>query len=357
MYTESNYPKLEEKTVKELYDMQEALLYILKDMEHSNKELLDFREAMLYMLKDIDRMNKQLVIQNEEIKAQNEEIKAQNEEIKAQRDEIEAQRDEISKQNHLLLEQKKELTDSINYAKRIQTAVLPTGEYANSILGKHFILFKPKDIVSGDFYWGTRINEWLIFTVADCTGHGVPGAFMSMLGVSFLNEIVRRKKITKASQVLDHLRDSIIEALQQKGQSCEQKDGMDIVLCALNTTNNLLQYAGANNSLFIVTAQKEIKEISPDKQPVAIYENMKPFTNHIINLQKGDTIYLTSDGYEDQFGGPNNKKFKIKQLKELFIYITDKTMDEQKNILVTTFENWKGEHEQIDDVTILGLKI
>ncbi|MBU3927818.1 MAG: tetratricopeptide repeat protein, partial [Bacteroidetes bacterium] len=186
------------------------------------------------------------------LEQQNIEISQQKEEITSQRDEIEAQRDKLGEQNHLLEGQKKNITDSITYAKQIQQAVLPSGNYANSILGEHFILFKPKDIVSGDFYWGTRVNEWLIVTVADCTGHGVPGAFMSMLGVSFLNEIVRKKEVTKASEVLDHLRNSIIDALKQKGVMGEQKDGMDIAICALNTETLMLQYAGANNPLYIV---------------------------------------------------------------------------------------------------------
>jgi len=313
------------------------------------------------------------------LKQQNIEISQQKEEITSQRDEIEAQRDKLGEQNILLEGQKKNITDSITYAKQIQQAVLPSGKYANSILGEHFILFKPKDIVSGDFYWATRINEWLIVTVADCTGHGVPGAFMSMLGVSFLNEIVRKKEVTKASDVLDNLRASIIEALQQKGSEQEQKDGMDIAICALNTLDNTLQYAGANNSLYIVTGcsslvagclslvtgeanqqlmtnNQKLIELMPDKQPVAIYIKMKPFTNHVIQLHKGDCIYLASDGYEDQFGGEKNRKFMTKQLKELLVTISDKPMPEQKQILETTFLNWKGNHEQIDDVTILGFR-
>ncbi|MBI4645663.1 MAG: tetratricopeptide repeat protein [Bacteroidia bacterium] len=315
------------------------------------------------------------------------EISTQKEEITVQRDEIQSQRDKLSEQNIILAEQKKEITDSINYAKRIQQAVLPDLANLTGLKLETFVLFKPKDIVSGDFSWTTKVNEWLIVTVADYTGHGVPGAFMSMLGVSFLNEIVRKKEVTKASDILDHLRESIIEALQQKGQSGEQKDmpwlasavkdGMDIALCAINTMDNTLQFAGANNPLFIVSTLKELKELEPDlstetiiknykkqlievkadKQPVAIFEKMEPFTNHVINLQKGDTLYLCSDGYEDQFGGPNNKKFKIKQLKEIFMNIVVQPMNEQRDILETTFDNWKGEHEQIDDVTILGIKI
>jgi len=302
---------------------------------------------------------------HEVITIKNEELGQANEEISAQRDEIEAQRDILSEKNTLLFEQKKGITDSINYAKRIQQAVLPSGNYANNILGDHFILFKPKDIVSGDFYWGTRVNEWLIVTVADCTGHGVPGAFMSMLGVSFLNEIIRKKEITKASEILDNLRESLIEALQQKGQTGEQKDGMDIVLCAINITSNELQFSGANNPLYIIRnsnlkpldKKNILEEILPDKQPVGIYQNMKPFTNHVVPLNKGDCIYFCSDGYKDQFGGTKNKKFMAKQLKQLLTDNCLLTMKEQKEVLDTTFENWKGKHEQIDDVTILGLKI
>jgi serine phosphatase RsbU (regulator of sigma subunit) len=307
---------------------------------------------------------------------QNTEIRHQKEEISVQRDEIEAQRDTVVKQNEHIEEQKKKIIDSITYAKRIQQAVLPSGDYSKEILGEHFILFKPKDIVSGDFYWGTRINEWLIVTVADCTGHGVPGAFMSMLGVSFLNEIVRKKEITKAGEVLDHLRKSIIEALKQKGQLGEQKDGMDIVFCALNTITNQLQFAGANNPLYIVKRLKvkgeseqkstpqpinssdyQLTEIMGDKQPVAIYERMTPFTNHEIQLEKGDVIYLISDGYQDQFGGPKNKKFMVKQLKQLFIDNCKLSMEEQRKTLDLSLENWKGENNQVDDITILGLKI
>ncbi|MBI4649323.1 MAG: SpoIIE family protein phosphatase [Bacteroidia bacterium] len=305
------------------------------------------------------RMFRQTRKANILLKRQNEEIRQQKEEIFIQRDEISAQRDKLSEQNSLLEEQKKEITDSINYAKRIQQAVLPTDEYAYSILGEHFILFKPKDIVSGDFYWGTLINEWLIVTVADCTGHGVPGAFMSMLGVSFLNEIVRKKEVTRACDVLNILREYIIEALQQKGKEGEQQDGMDIAFCAINSKTRVLQYAGAKNSLYIVSKDNsnEIKEFKADKMPVGIYMEMKPFTHNEICLNKDDIIYLSSDGYIDQFGGENRKKLLNKRFKEILLKVSKEPMNIQKEMLINEFENWKGEHEQIDDVTILGLKI
>jgi len=331
------------------------------------------------------KANKLLVFQKHQIEEKNEELNQQNEEIASQRDEIESQRDLLINQKEHIEEIHKEVTDSINYAKRIQEAVLPVSAPARAVLGEHFILFKPKDIVSGDFYWTTKIvgnrqsavnspqsavnspqtadcklptADLLIVVVADCTGHGVPGALMSMLGISFLTEIVNKKEVTQASHVLNELRKEIINALQQKGTQGEQKDGMDIALVTINTETIELQYAGANNPLYIFShLNNELIEIKPDKMPIAIYEQMEQFTNNDYQLQKGDLIYLLSDGYEDQFGGPKNKKFMIKQLKELFVKISDKQMNEQEEILNTTFEKWKGEHEQIDDVTILGLKI
>lgn len=327
------------------------------------------------------KANLLLAKQKQQIEIQNVNLQQANEEINAQRDEIEAQRDLVMNQKGELEGIYKEVTDSINYAKRIQAAVLPNGEFANNILGNHFIIFKPKDIVSGDFYWATRVNEWLIVTVADCTGHGVPGAFMSMLGVSFLNEIVRKKEVTKASDVLDNLRTSIIDALSQTGKSGTQKDGMDIVMCAINTNDNTMQFAGANNTLFIVKSKNlqvkskenaselstlnfqpedmvtELVEVKGDKQPVAIYEHMTPFTNHIIQLNYGDTLYLMSDGYQDQFGGEKGKKFFSKNLKQLIIANCQLPMEQQKQVLETTLINWIGDGEQIDDITLVGIRI
>ena len=299
----------------------------------------------------------EIEVKNEDLVLLNKEISAQREEISAQRDEIEAQRDLVVLQKDHIQAQKEKITDSIDYARHIQQALLPSRVYATNNLGEHFILFKPKDIVSGDFYWSTRVNEYLIVTVADCTGHGVPGAFMSMLGISFLNEIVGKREVVKASEILDLLRKSVIDALQQKWQTGEQKDGMDMALIVINTKNAHLQYAGAHSPLYIVTADKELKVIKPNNQTVAISSEMKPFTNHEIGLNQGDCIYLATDGYHDQFGGPNNKKFKGKQLKELLVSMAGRPMVEQYEVLNSTFESWRGDREQIDDVTILGLRV
>lgn len=316
------------------------------------RSYLDKKQSNILLTKQ----KEEIEVKNENLVLLNEKITSQREEISSQRDEIEAQRDMVVIQKDSIQAQKNVITDSIDYAKHIQQALLPSSEYTEANLQEHFILFKPKDIVSGDFYWSTRVNEYLIVTVADCTGHGIPGAFMSILGISFLNEIVGKKGVVKASDILDQLRNSVIDALKQKWRSGEQKDGIDLALIVINTKIGHLQYAGAHNPLYIVTADKELKQIKPDNQTVAINIKMTPFTNHEIQLNKGDSIYLASDGYHDQFGGLQNSKFKKTQLKDLFVAIADKPMVEQGKLLDSTFEHWKGKYEQTDDVTIVGMK-
>jgi serine phosphatase RsbU (regulator of sigma subunit) len=269
----------------------------------------------------------------------------------------------LEQQKEEIMEKNKEITDSIRYARRIQSAIMPVEDTMNQILKDYFILYKPKDIVSGDFYWVGKKNNFIFITAADCTGHGVPGAFMSILGISFLTEIVNRKDVTSTGQVLDELRTCIIRSLQQKGITGEQKDGMDIAFCALNTETNVLQFSGANNPLYIIkndSHQKDVnhlEEVKADKMPVAIHEHMEPFSNHEIQLNEGDCIYLASDGFEDQFGGPKQKKFKSAQLKELLLSVQQYPMSRQKELIDAAFENWKGDLEQVDDVLIIGFKI
>jgi len=324
--------------------------------------------------KDIIEEQKKMVDEkNSLLQLQNEEIRAQRDEIESQRDEITSQRDTVIEQRDFIEEQKKAITDSITYAKRIQSAMIPDLSLLfldRKLVNDYFILYRPKDIVSGDFYWATKINNWLIFVVADCTGHGVPGAFMSMLGISFLNEIVQKKEITCAGNVLDALRNAITEALKQNDSSRETlssvndiqiKDGMDICFCAINIETGILQYAGANNPLYIIKTtedkQPSLIELEADKQPVGIHIKMKPFSTKEIVLEKGDILYLMSDGFADQFGGPDGKKFRIKKLRELLLSFSEKNMNEQKEILETTFLEWKGKFKQVDDVTIAGLRI
>lgn len=290
-----------------------------------------------------------------ELELKNAQIISQKEEIEAQRDEIEVQRDFVTKQRDLISEQKEEITDSIHYASRIQSAILPQQEIIEAFLPNHFILFMPRDIVSGDFYWIKESNEKMLFCAADCTGHGVPGAFMSMLGIASLNEIVNNNTFNNAAEILDQLRTNIVLSLHQSGKEGKSKDGMDISLCIYDKTQNKLDFAGANNPLYLIR-NNELIEYKGDKMPISIYEKMEHFTNHEIEINKEDSIYLFSDGFADQFGGPNGKKFKYKKFKETLLENHTLPINRQKENLKHTFEIWRGELEQIDDVLVLGIK-
>ncbi|MBS4012553.1 MAG: tetratricopeptide repeat protein [Bacteroidetes bacterium] len=292
-----------------------------------------------------------------------------NEEINAQKEEIEVQHNMVIKQKEHIEIQKEKIESSIRYAKRIQTAVLPKDNKIDQIIGDHFVLFRPKDVVSGDFYWATNIGEWLFVAVADCTGHGVPGAFMSMLGVSFLNEIVRKKDVNNPSQVLDHLRASIIDALDQSSAEGSQNDGMDISFLALNKEKNECLWAGAGLPIWIIRKNKIsegadqdiIEVIKPDKMTIAISPRMNEFTYHKFSIEKGDRAYMFTDGILDQFGGPEEKKFMSRQLKAIISSTSTLTIREQHIAIETALNNWISPFEgfsfnQIDDITLLGLE-
>jgi serine phosphatase RsbU (regulator of sigma subunit)/ligand-binding sensor domain-containing protein len=253
--------------------------------------------------------------------------------------------------------QKEEITASIEYASRIQMAMLPVVDHFSKSFSDYFIFFKPRDIVSGDFYWIAENDRSIFFTVADCTGHGVPGAFMSTMGISTLNEIISNNRNMKANSVLNILRSKIMGALHQTGKEGEAADGMDIALCVMNKDKTILEYSGAYNSLFIFQGG-ELKEYKANRMPIGIhYGEEVSFTNYEINISKGDTIYLSSDGFSDQFGGPEGAKYKKSNLKRLLSEIYYRPMVEQRNIIETEFANWKGSGDQIDDITIIGVRI
>jgi len=306
-------------------------------------------------------LEKTVKVRTEEVVKQKEEITAQRDEVEAQRDEIETQRDFAIEQKEILINQKKGITDSINYAKRIQTAILPPDIYINELIPDNFIFYKPRDIVSGDFYWVKQVKEFIIIVAADCTGHGVPGAFMSMLGISFLNEIVQRREITQANQVLNELRRQIKRSLRQHGKGGETQDGMDISICVIDIQKNELQYAGAFNPLYIikdVNGKSELNEIKADRMPVGFFHGKeKSFTNHELQLEIGDTVYMFSDGFIDQIGGKDEKKFLSKNFKELLLEIHNNPMYGQKEILETRFNEWTKGYEQLDDVLVIGFRI
>ncbi len=281
-------------------------------------------------------------------------LEAKNKKILEQKEEIEKERDVIRSQRDQIAYQKQHIMDSIEYAKRIQTAMIPSIEFFSDRI-EHFVLFKPRDIVSGDFYWNCVVDNKLIVVAADCTGHGVPGAFMSMLGVSLLNEIVINKQIYKPNEILNQLRKSVISSLGQSKEDSAVKDGMDIAICVIDKKKDKLQFAGAFNPMYFFR-KNELTEVKGDKMPASIYMKMNDFTIHEFDLQKGDTFYIFSDGYVDQFGGPKYKKFMSKNFKEILKGMQNKSMVKQAEKLDTVFEEWKKDVEQIDDVCVIGIR-
>ena len=320
--------------------------------------------------KNKQKANKLLADKNSEIIRKNAMLNQQKEEIETQRDEIEQQRDHVILQRDKISTQNNQITQSIRYARRIQKAVLPPQEFINKLFTDSFIFFEPRDIVSGDFYWAAKKDDLRLITAADCTGHGVPGAFMSMLGVSFLNEIINLSSIAgneiHANDILNKLRDLIISSLRQTGGDDETKDGMDMSLCIVDYKKMEMQFAGAYNSLYQVK-NNELNKIKADRMPVGIHlfrGKDNSFTNKIIEINKNDKYYMASDGFVDQFGGENNRKLSTKVYKEMIIENHKKPMNEQKDIFKKAFEDWKNHidkdgkpYKQVDDVLIIGFEI
>ncbi len=277
-------------------------------------------------------------------------VEERTREIQQQKQKIEIQKDEI-------LAQKNDITSSITYASRIQRAILPSTQVFDKTFNDYFIFYKPRDIVSGDFYWISEFKQEIIFAVADCTGHGVPGAFMSMLGNSFLNEITKGEGCKlPANQILNRLRDMINAALAQSGVTIKANDGMDITLCKYNKKKKDIEYAGAYNPLFLIR-KGVLMEYKADRMPIGFYPKKKNFKAHTIQMEKDDVIYLFSDGFHDQFGGAFSKKYTTRQFKQILTAISPKPMNEQQSRLEVELETWQGNNAQIDDILILGVRI
>jgi serine phosphatase RsbU (regulator of sigma subunit)/HAMP domain-containing protein len=272
-------------------------------------------------------------------------------EVVRQKHEIEMQAQKIEVlYNHV--------TDSIKYAKRIQEAILPPEYLMKKLLPQSFVFYKPKDIVSGDFYWIEQLDSKILFAAVDCTGHGVPGAFMSIVGHNLLKRTIARVERIQPSKILDELSRGVSETLHQNYTDVSAKDGMDMSICALDTAKKELEFAGAFNPLYLIR-DGQLQEIKGNKFPVGIFlgREGKNFTNHKIGLQKGDMLYIFSDGYADQFGGPKGKKFMQNKFRDLLLKIHEKSMEQQKTILDSTLEAWKGDEEQVDDILVMGIKI
>jgi len=267
--------------------------------------------------------------------------------------------EEVTRQKKEIEELLTEVTDSIKYAQRIQNAILPPRKYINKVLPNSFILFKPKDIVSGDFYWVEDKEGKTAVAAVDCTGHGVPGALMTVVGYNKLHEAMSEAKEYTAAAILDGLNRGVINTFSQGNEESDVKDGMDAAMCVVDYKTKTIQFAGAYNPLYIIrSGSQEIEQIKGDKFPIGPFiGGIQNFQNHTIQLEAGDTVYVFSDGYADQFGGEKGKKFRYKNFRELLLGMQDKEMYEQKELLDTTIESWRGELEQVDDILVIGIRV
>lgn len=271
---------------------------------------------------------------------------------------ITEQKYEVEMQRDLVEEKNQEILDSINYAKRIQEAILPPRKIVESYLDESFILYKPKDIVAGDFYWMEHVDNKVLFAAADCTGHGVPGAMVSVVCSNALNYCVHEEGLSDPGKMLTKARELVVERFERSEE--DVKDGMDVALCSLETNKNgaVVEFAGANNPLWIIrNGSEDVEEIKANKEPIGKVDDPTPFTTHRVELGKGDTFYIFSDGYADQFGGERGKKFKTRPFKHLLVSIQGKEMDAQRQLIDSAFETWKGDLEQVDDVCVIGVRI
>ncbi len=322
------------------------------------KEVLS---GLINRVKIKDKLEEDLAERNIEILHKKEEIEAQRDEIEAQRDEIERQKDYVTKHRDKIALQNSEITASIHYASRIQAAMLPPAFLIYRLFPNHFVYYKPRDIVSGDFYWMKQYGKKVYWTVADCTGHGVPGAFMSMLGISLINEILESNSGGEVHELINQLRDKIKLSLRQTGKNKEPSDGMDLGFCCIDMETKILDFAGANNSLYIIrnnNNEHQLIEYKGDKMPIGIYIHEDcSFKKHTIQLKSGDSLYLFSDGYIDQFGGESGRKFLSKNFKQLLIDIQGQTMQDQKISLDSTLKQWMGTNNQVDDILVMGIRI
>ena len=341
----------------------------------AQKLKLDDREKKAAQERIIDQLKENEKLKDKVNRELEQKVQERTREISEQKEEIESQRDEIEAQRDLVFAQKKEITDSIGYAQRIQAAILPHKNYLDRVLPEYFVLFKPRDIVSGDFYWVKEVNSSLIIVAADCTGHGVPGAFMSMLGITLLNELLVEGSISSPAEILGQLREKVKSMLVQQGTIRDQKDGMDIAIVVIDKKKRELQFAGAYHPLYLIRKKDQLTggepgsdssvegkdaklfELKGDKQPIGIHWVESEFTNHKLSLKENDTVYVFSDGYVDQYGGEQRKKFKIQKFRELLLSVRADSMEKQKQDLEETFELWRGKYEQIDDVCVIGVRV
>ena len=350
--TQTSLEEAEQLTREQKYELEIERLK-LKDVEDKAKAEIKrqemIRNFMLIVIVIVVMFSGLLFFQIAKTKKANKLLEQKNVEIQEQKDEIEKQSEKIKA--------------SIQYAQRIQAAVLPPQEYITKLLPDHFVFFQPRDIVSGDFYWISEKGKKTIVAVADCTGHGVPGAFMSMLGTAFLNEIINKivenNHISELhpGNILTELRNYIMDSLHQRGDTSEARDGMDIALIVIDYKEQKIEYAGANNTLYVVS-NGELTVYEPDNMTVSYQKEMcKQFKTTTFNFLPDDTLYLCTDGYVDQFGGSHGRKFMVKRFKQMLLEINKMSMRKQHEVFSKTIVAWKGERFQVDDMLIMGIKL
>ena len=313
-----------------------------------------FSIFMVNRFRITQKQKKVIELQKAEVDKQRELADSRRIIAEEQRHVIEIQKSEVEHQKHLVEEHQKDIIDSITYAKRLQEAILPPNEYVKKHLPESFILYKPKDIVAGDFYWMEVKDDIIFIAAADCTGHGVPGAMVSIVCSNALNRTIKEFGLRNTGAILDKVTELVIETFEKSDK--DVKDGMDISLLAINKSTNQIHWSGANNPLWYIY-DNELIDITANKQPIGKHDNRKPFVSQSIPFQPNTTFYLFTDGYADQFGGLKGKKFKYKQLEEKLLAGCQNSMSEQKELLDKTFDEWRGNLEQVDDVCIIGIRM
>lgn len=341
----------------EIGEMTNALNRVVSGLERTNNFAINVGaghfETQYEPLSDEDSLGKTLMKMRDDL-AENERVLEQK--VVERTAELVEKQKEVEEQNEKISELYEEVTDSIKYAKGLQEAILPPDDFVKKSMPDAFILYKPKDIVSGDFYWVEEKNDKVYFAAVDCTGHGVPGAFMSIVGYNALNEALRTSD--NPGEILDGLNRGISKTLHNNGMGSTTKDGMDLALCSYDKKSRVLEYAGAYNPLYLIR-NGEVEQLKADKVAIGGYfeDPEQKYTNHVLQLEKDDYIYIFSDGYADQFGGPKGKKFMYKRFRDYLMSLNGKAMPDQKQFLDTTLEQWRGPLEQIDDVLVIGMHI
>lgn len=334
-----------------------AVFVVSLQQERSRFNEFHYQESLIQEKEKTSDLYIDTAIKNDKLLKQKDEILNMNKLLEQKSEELQINLEVISELNTHLKKKNKSITDSINYASRIQETILPSDENLSKILKDYFILYKPCDIVSGDFYWMHSCENFDIIAAVDCTGHGVPGGFMSMFGFSLLNDVIQNCQSNGANEILNVLKVKLTESLNQSGENTNQADGLEIALCLIDRTNNKIQFSGANMP-FTLVRDNELIHYKGDKVPIGLsIRRISSFTNHEIPYLEGDKFYMYSDGYQDQMGGENNKRFLSSNLKKLILNNSNLSFVEQKEILNNSIEQWRGKQTQSDDIMVIGFEL